>query len=148
MKCTSCAHDKPLKAKKIQYDYSKKCGIANCFISAKQYTCPKCKETITDLGEVEEINKAIGEELVQAEMLTRQMVKYVRVHFFDESTFQFAKRIGQNPTFYDELENLKRPMTDDLSYSVQEQIIKRFLLEKLKPITLEIGDTKIKFKRD
>ena len=148
MKCTSCTNPKSLKAKKIQFDYSQKCGIPGCFITAREYTCPKCNEVITDLGDHEEVNRAIGEELVQAVCLTRAMCKYVRVQFFDESTFEFAKRIGQNPSVYGEIESHKRPMTELISYLVQEQIMKRFLIDNMKPITISIGDKKTKLKHD
>lgn len=148
MKCTSCTFDRPLKAKKIKYDYSEKCGIPGCFITAKEYICPKCKDVIIDLGEHEEVNRAIGEELVQAVSLTRAMCRFVRIHFFDESPFEFAKRIGQNPTVYTEIESHKRPMTDLIGYLVQEQIMKRFLIKKMKPITISIGNKKTKLKSD
>jgi Zn-finger nucleic acid-binding protein len=148
MKCPKCDNTKKLKAKNIKYDYSAKCGIPQCFITAKEYTCPKCSNVVTDLGDVKEINEAIAEVLMRAVELTRPIIKYVRIHFFDESTFQFAKRIKMNPSVYDEIENFKRPMNEVVSLKVKEQLELYFMKQKLGPITMVVGNKKTKLDYD
>lgn len=127
MKCARCDSKRPIKAVPIQYDYSKKAGIDGCFITAKEYTCKKCENVVIDLGEYDDINKAIAEVLTSSECLTRQMIKFIRIQYFDESSFVFAKRLGTNPTVYKEIEDYKRPMTQLVSDIVQEQLVKKLL---------------------
>lgn len=131
MKCARCDSKRPIKAVPIQYDYYKKSGIDGCFITAKQYACKKCNNIVIDLGDHQEINNAIAEVLIGAECLTRQMIKFIRIQYFDESSFVFAKRLGTNPTVYKEIEDYKRPITQLVSDIVQEQLVKK-LIEKPK----------------
>jgi len=127
MKCTRCDAKRPIKAVPIEYDYSKQSGITGCSITAKEYTCKKCGNIVIDLGDHDEVNKAIAEVLIGAECLTRQMIKFIRIQYFDESPFVFAKRLGTNPTVYKEIEDYKRPMTQLVSDIVQEQLVKKML---------------------
>lgn len=127
MKCARCDSKKPIKAVKINFDYSEKSGIRGCLISASKYTCKKCGNQVVGLGSNEEVNQAIAEVLIGAEMLTRQMIKFIRVQYFDESPFQFAKRMSVNPSVYSEIENYKRPMSQLVSDLVQEQLVKKMI---------------------
>ena len=127
MKCLKCDSKRPIKAIEIEYDYSKKSGIDGCSITAKQYTCKKCSNVVIDLGDDQDVNNAIAELLISAPMLTRQMIKFIRMHYFNESTFEFAKRCHMNPTFYKEVEDYKRPMSQLTSDAIQEQLVKKMI---------------------
>lgn len=150
MKCLKCDYDKKLKPKNINYDYSFKSGITGCSISAKEYKCPQCKEVFHDLGEDREIKRAIADVIAGAnpEQITRQMLLYIRRQLLEESTFNFAKRIGMNPSVYEQYEKHKKPMTIDLAMAVQEEIFNFYLREKPPEVTIAIGKkkTKIKYK--
>jgi hypothetical protein len=148
MKCVKCDNKKSIKSKNIKFDYSEKSGIPGCFITAKEYTCSKCSNVVTDLGELDDINKAIASVLCRAVMLTRPILKYVRIQFFNESTFQFGKRIKVNPTVYDEIENFKRPLDELTSERVKEQLELFYIKKSLGPITMVVGNKKTKLKID
>lgn len=148
MKCPNCDNKRNIKAKNIKYDYSAKCGIPQCFITAKEYTCPKCSNVVTDLGEEQEINDAIASVIVRAVNLTRPIIKYVRIHFFKESTFQFAKRIKINPKAYDDIECFKQPLPDSIGVKVKEQLELYFMKQKIGEVTIQVGNKKTKLDYD
>jgi hypothetical protein len=148
VKCIKCDNKKNIKAKNINFDYSKKSGINGCFISAKEYKCPECETVFHDLGEDKEIKRAIAEVIAGAEpeQITRQMLLYIRRQLLEESTFNFAKRIGVNPSVYELYEKHKKPMTLDLAMAVQEEIFNFYLREKPPEVTIAIGKKKTKIK--
>ena len=127
MKCPKCESKRNIKAVPIDYDYSRKCGIDGCTITASEYTCKACGFKFIDLGDHLEINNTIAEVLISAPMLTRQMIKFIRIHYFDESPFQFAKRCHMNPTVYKEIEDYHRPMSQVCSDVIQEQLVKKMI---------------------
>lgn len=131
MKCPKC--EKVLRGKKDSYDYSDK-SFEGVSIDCKKYECKKCKNTFYDLGDDDDINRQICDLLLQQKTLQRKQLKYIIEQVFDESIFQFAKRIKTNPTHLKGLINSKKILSQELSDKISEKIYLKF---KTPTITLE-----------
>lgn len=131
MKCIKC--EKPIKGKRYSFDYSEKCGVAGVVIdSAKKYDCKHCGESFIDVGTVDEINEEISLILLTIEHLTRHHLKFIRNHVFGENYFQFAQRIGFNPQYLKDVENLKRPLSREFSDILKTTLFSKYQRKKIK----------------
>ncbi len=131
MKCPKC--EKVLKGKKASYDYSAQ-SFDGVSIDCKKYECKKCKEVFFDLGDDHDIHTQICDLLLQQKTLQRKQLKFIIEQVFDESVFQFAKRIKTNPTHLKELINSRKILSQELSDKICEKIYLKF---KTPTITLE-----------
>lgn len=125
MKCTKCDHPKNLRSKRVDFDYSETSGIEGAVLhGVKQFNCPKCKTQFHELGDMKAIATEFAGMLISKEKLNRREVKYLRTHFFEETYFQFGKRLGVNPQVLREIELGKRPVSETNSKKIQDAVVK------------------------
>jgi hypothetical protein len=133
VKCSKCNYKRNIKGVQVNYDYSRESGIKGAIIkSAKKYTCPKCSYELIDVGEIDEVNKLLAMELLKYDILDRGHLKFIREHIFQESYFEFGKRVGVNSTHLRDLESFKKVISDEISLKIQMSLIKHFSIKNVK----------------
>ncbi|MEN0060238.1 MAG: hypothetical protein AAGB31_15475 [Bdellovibrio sp.] len=128
----------------IDYDYSKQSGISDLVLTdVDEYRCLKCDKEFVDLGDDRTLAETIADSLLELEELTNEHACFIRTHFFEETVFQFAKRIKENPRSIHAFEKnkLSKEKHAKLSLKTQEALIAFYASN----ITVKIGNSNLKF---
>jgi hypothetical protein len=123
MKCPHC--DLKLKGKKTDYDYSLK-TFDGLIVECKKYYCKKCIKEFIDLGDDAELKKQIVESILSQSVLARSQLRYIIEQIFEMSVFQFSGLIKENPSFINDVIKRFRPLSQELSDKIQDQIFIKF----------------------
>lgn len=96
MKCPKC--DGRTKHTLTDYDYEKQSGIVGLELKGVDtYCCKKCDFKFWDFGDMADVHDEIAKALMGKIVLWKADIKFVQTHFFEDTVFQFAKRIGTEP---------------------------------------------------
>lgn len=132
MKCIKCESKKNIKAKLVEYDYSKATGCHGVIIeNVKEYTCKECKTVFYDLGDSDDIDKQIATILAGQPVLTRAQAKWVRTHYLGLTYFEYAEALGVDPHLIRAVENLKKPLSVDLTEKILSLLAKKLFKKRL-----------------